>query len=91
MPELLVQPVSRVDGTLKVTGRATYAYEQKVPNAAYGVLVMSSIAKGRITSLDSREAERSKGVVLVMSHLNVPNRNWKNRTVPVLRDARRGG
>ncbi len=72
MPELVGQPISRIDGTLKVTGRATYAYEQKVPNALYGVMVMSSIAKGRITSLDTRDAERAKGVLLVMSHLNVP-------------------
>ena len=72
MPELVGQPISRIDGTLKVTGRATYAYEQKVPNALHGVMVMSSIAKGRIASLDTRDAERAKGVTLVMSHLNVP-------------------
>ena len=35
-------------------------------------MVMSSIAKGRITSLDTSDAERAKGVLLVMSHLNVP-------------------
>ncbi len=72
MPELVGQPISRIDGTLKVTGRATYAYEQKVPNAAYGLLVMSSIAKGRIASLDTRVAEQTKGVLLVMSYLNAP-------------------
>ncbi len=50
MADLIGQPIDRVDGRLKVMGRATYAYEHEVPNAAYAVMVMSTIAKGRITS-----------------------------------------
>ncbi len=70
MPELVGQPIDRIDGRLKVTGRATYAYEHKVPNAAQGVLVVSTVAKGRITEIDSSVAESSKGVLLVMTHKN---------------------
>ncbi|MGA8028978.1 MAG: xanthine dehydrogenase family protein molybdopterin-binding subunit [Bryobacteraceae bacterium] len=72
MENLIRQAINRIDGPLKVTGRATYAYEQQVPNAVYAVLVMSTIAKGRVASIDSRAAERSPGVLLVMTHLNAP-------------------
>jgi xanthine dehydrogenase YagR molybdenum-binding subunit len=72
MDNLIGQPLDRVDGRLKVTGRAPYAYEQAVPNAAYAVMVMSTIAKGRITSMNTQAAERSPGVLLVMTHLNAP-------------------
>ena len=54
------RPHPRIDGPLKTTGRATYAYEHHdvVTNPAYGVIVGSAIGKGRIESmnLDSREA-----------------------------------
>lgn len=65
-------PLDRVDGPLKVTGRATYAYEHQVPGAAFGVLVVSSIAKGRITSIDTSKAAKQTGVLLVMTHENAP-------------------
>lgn len=70
MTNLIGQPMDRVDGRVKVMGRATYAYEHDVPNAVYGALVMSSIAKGRIVSMDTRDAERAPGVLLVMTHAN---------------------
>src|SRR3954451_3690155 len=72
MQELLGQPIDRIDGRLKVTGRATYAYEHKIPNALHAVMVTSTVAKGRIASIDAEEAEASKGVVAVMTHLNAP-------------------
>ncbi|HEX4228863.1 MAG TPA: xanthine dehydrogenase family protein molybdopterin-binding subunit [Bryobacteraceae bacterium] len=72
MEDLIGEPLDRVDGPLKVSGRAPYAYEQKLPAAVYGVMAMSSIAKGRITSIDTRGAERVPGVLWVMTHLNAP-------------------
>lgn len=72
MEDLIGKPLNRIDGRLKVTGRAPYAYEHNVPNVAYGVLVMSTIPKGRIASIDTRAAEKSRGVSLVMTHLNAP-------------------
>jgi xanthine dehydrogenase YagR molybdenum-binding subunit len=62
----------RVEGLAKVTGRAKYSAEFEMPNLAYGYLLLSTIAKGSIKSLDIKEAETSPGVLGVFSHLNVP-------------------
>ena len=47
------QPVSRVDGRLKVTGGATYAAEFEAPRLAHGAIVRSTVANGRIASIDA--------------------------------------
>ena len=65
-------PIDRVDGKAKVTGTATYASEHKVQNMAYGFLVGSTIAKGRIQTIDTKAAERAPGVLAVLSHVNAP-------------------
>jgi xanthine dehydrogenase YagR molybdenum-binding subunit len=49
------QPVSRVDGRQKVTGSATYAAEFDRPGQAYGAIVRSTIANGRIASIEARQ------------------------------------
>ena len=64
------QPVSRVDGRLKVTGGATYAAEFEAPRLAHGAIVRSTVANGRIASIDSAAAERAPGVVAVLTHKN---------------------
>ncbi len=69
---ILGAPLDRVDGRLKVTGKATYAYEHNIPNAVYGALVVSPIANGSISSINTSRAEKAAGVLLVMSHLNAP-------------------
>ncbi len=69
---LIGQPVSRVDGRQKVTGRATYAAEFEVPGLAHGAIVRSTIAHGRIASINSVAAERAAGVVAVLTHRNAP-------------------
>jgi xanthine dehydrogenase YagR molybdenum-binding subunit len=66
------QPVSRVDGRQKVTGGATYAAEFDVPNMAHAAVVRSTIANGRISSIDAAEAERAPGVLVVATHRNAP-------------------
>src|SRR2546421_2644202 len=66
------QPISRVDGRLKVTGGATYAAEFDVPGQAHGAIVRSTIANGRIASIDSAAAERAPGVIAILSHRNAP-------------------
>lgn len=67
------QPIDRVDGRLKVTGGATYAYEyQDGGTPVYGVIVGATIAKGRIADIDTSAAERSPGVLMVMTHRNAP-------------------
>jgi xanthine dehydrogenase YagR molybdenum-binding subunit len=66
------KPVSRVDGRQKVTGTATYAAEFDVPRQAHGAVVRSTVARGRIASIDSAAAERSPGVLAVLTHRNAP-------------------
>jgi xanthine dehydrogenase YagR molybdenum-binding subunit len=67
------KPTDRVDGPLKTTGAAPYAYEQNkaAPNAVYGHVVGAAIAKGRIASMDTSEAKRAPGVLAVISADNV--------------------
>ena len=62
----------RLDGPAKVTGTAPYAYERHdaAPKAAYGWIVGSAIAKGRIASIDTRAAEGAPGVLGVVTHAN---------------------
>ncbi|MEO9150561.1 MAG: xanthine dehydrogenase family protein molybdopterin-binding subunit, partial [Burkholderiaceae bacterium] len=63
----------RVDGRLKVTGSAPYAYEVAESDApAYGFVVGAEVSYGRITRIDSSEAEQVPGVLLVLTHRNVP-------------------
>ena len=69
---LIGAPVSRIDGPLKVQGEATFAAEFVLDNMAYAALAFGTIAKGRIATLDTSEAEAAPGVVLVMTHRNAP-------------------
>lgn len=66
------QPMSRVDGHLKVMGQATYAAEFDLPNLAHAVLVTSTVAKGRMTALETGIAERAEGVLSVLTYQNAP-------------------
>lgn len=70
------QPVHRIDGQLKTTGKAMYAYEWHDPNMAYvyGYPVGSTIAKGRITSMNVDAAKRAPGVLAVVTTLDVGKR-----------------
>jgi len=61
------KPLDRVDGPLKVTGGARYAYEMQQDNVLYGFVVEASIGKGRIKSIDTRAAEKAPGVALVLT------------------------
>lgn len=63
------QPIHRIDGPLKTTGRAVYAYEWHDPNTryAYGYVVGSAIAKGRIRSMDVTAARNAPGVIAVVT------------------------
>lgn len=63
------RPTDRIDGPLKTTGTAPYAYEQHqaVPDAAYGYVVGAAIAKGRIVSMDLSAAKRAPGVIAIVT------------------------
>ncbi|EOJ6001610.1 aldehyde oxidoreductase molybdenum-binding subunit PaoC [Cronobacter sakazakii] len=66
------RPRDRIDGPLKTSGQATYAYEwhDKAPNAAYGHVVGSAIAKGRIVAMDIQAAQQAPGVLTVVTAEN---------------------
>ncbi len=66
------QPVDRIDGPLKTTGSAPYAYERHAaaPDAAYGYVVGATIAKGRILGIDQRAAEAAPGVLAIVTAKN---------------------
>ena len=71
--DLIGRPLDRVDGALKVTGRATYAFEYATQgSAAYGFIVSASIGKGHILAVDARDAQRAPGVLLVLTKDNAP-------------------
>ncbi len=63
--------INRVDGFAKVTGSATYSAEYKTDGVVYACLVGSTIAKGRIKTIDTKKAEWAPGVLAVITHLNV--------------------
>ncbi len=69
---MIGDPVSRVDGRLKVTGAARYSAEWPIDNLAYGVIVQSTVAKGMITAFDTEHARSSPGVVAVYTADNAP-------------------
>ena len=79
--------VPRVDGRAKVTGQARYAAEHQAPDMVYGVVVNSTIAKGRIAALHLDAALAVPGVVQILSHQNRPKTRkldlfYKDMTAP---------
>jgi xanthine dehydrogenase YagR molybdenum-binding subunit len=66
------QPLTRRDGVLKVTGSALYAADHHPPGMLYAVMAVSSVARGRVVSLDVAAAKAHPGVVEVMTPTNKP-------------------
>ena len=87
------QPLLRVDGRAKVTGAARYSAEVQIAGLAYGVLVTSKSARGRILSIETDDAEREPGVLAVITPRNAlrlpdPKVPENDRVVQVLQDDR---
>ncbi|MGC7101742.1 xanthine dehydrogenase family protein molybdopterin-binding subunit [Amycolatopsis lurida] len=85
MNQAVGAPLSRVDGELKVTGRASFAADHHVDGIGYGVIVGSTVGRGRITGIDTRSALGQAGVLEVITHLNAPRlpyRPYRNFLVP---------
>jgi xanthine dehydrogenase YagR molybdenum-binding subunit len=66
------KPLSRIDGPLKVMGKARFAAEVPLDGLTHAALVHSSIARGRIETIEAGEAESAPGVLLVMTYKNAP-------------------
>src|SRR3979411_2254367 len=84
--KVIGQPTDRIDGPLKTTGRAPYAYERHdvAPNQAYGYVVGSAIAKGRIASIDMTAAKAASGVLAIVTEENAAKRVKGNRNAATL-------
>jgi len=85
--KVIGRPTDRIDGPLKTTGRAPYAYERHdaVPNQAYGVILGSGIAKGRIAAMDTSAAKAAPGVIAVVNAANAgPHVKAKAHTAKML-------
>jgi xanthine dehydrogenase YagR molybdenum-binding subunit len=67
--KVIGRPADRIDGPLKTTGTAPYAYERHdvAPNQAYGYVVGAGIAKGRIASMDLEAARNAPGVLALVT------------------------
>lgn len=72
MSPIVGRPVPRVDGRDKVTGAAAYAADVQVPGLLHGFLVMSTVARGRVTGIGTVAAEDAPGVVAVFTHRSMP-------------------
>jgi xanthine dehydrogenase YagR molybdenum-binding subunit len=57
---------------LKVAGKARFAAEIPFPDLTYAALCFSTIARGRVTSIETTDAKAAPGVLLVMTHENAP-------------------
>ncbi len=69
------QPISRVDGRLKVTGGARYSADIPLAGLAHGAIIHSSIANGRTVSIETTSAQRAPGVLAVFTYHNMPRMN----------------
>ncbi|HZM76435.1 MAG TPA: molybdopterin cofactor-binding domain-containing protein, partial [Candidatus Limnocylindrales bacterium] len=79
---MIGQPINRVDGPLKVSGQATYAYEQwEAGQPLYGFILGATIGRGRITAIDTIRAEQSPGVRLVMTYRDAPAQGTRDVSI----------
>src|SRR3981189_1207412 len=69
------QPISRVDGRLEVPGGARYTADIPLAAVAHAAIVYSAIASGGIVSIDTAAAENAPGVLVVLTHKNMPRMN----------------
>src|SRR3990170_6186695 len=84
--KVIGRPIDRIDGPLKTTGTAPYAYERPdvVPNQAYGYVVGSAIAKGRIRAMDIARAKSASGVLAIVTADNAGKLGKGQRNVAKL-------
>lgn len=81
------QPHDRIDGPLKTTGHAPYAYEHHdvAAGAAYGQVVGAGIGKGRVAAMDLDAARRSPGVLAIVTAENAGTlHNSERNAAPLL-------
>jgi len=67
------KPVQEYTGYKKVTGKATYCFDYRIPNMLHAKLLRAPHARAKIVSIDCSEAKALPGVELVMCHRNFPH------------------
>jgi xanthine dehydrogenase YagR molybdenum-binding subunit len=72
-------PLDRADGRLKVTGGAMYAGDRSPEHLAHGFVIASTVARGRIVSIDARAANAAPGVLAIITHENAPRVNAEKK------------
>lgn len=77
---LIGKPLDRVDGPAKVSGRAIYTGDSLASGMLHAVVVPSTVANGRIRSIDESAARAAEGVVEIMTHRNAPRVNARKTT-----------
>jgi xanthine dehydrogenase YagR molybdenum-binding subunit len=75
MSGVIGQEVTRVEGPAKVTGSARYSGEIALPGLAHAAIVGAGVASGRITAIDTAQAEQAGGVIAVLTHHDLPKVN----------------
>jgi len=76
--------INRVEGHLKVMGKAKYASEFPVPNKVYGQGINSTIAKGEIIGIDTSAAEKVKGVLKIITYKNAEKLKGYDQEMPFI-------
>jgi xanthine dehydrogenase YagR molybdenum-binding subunit len=80
------KPLDRVDGRLKVTGAARFAGDFWHDRMAEAVAITSTVARGKIISIDTASAKRVPGVLAIYTNENAPSLQ-----TPRVGDAQTGG
>jgi len=73
------KPIARIEGRAKVMGRARFAAEYPIRGVVHAVPVLSTVSSGRISAIDTAEAQASPGVLKVLTHLNAPKLPYLQR------------
>ncbi|MGV7211403.1 xanthine dehydrogenase family protein molybdopterin-binding subunit [Oxalobacteraceae bacterium A2-2] len=86
-PVSIGTPQPRIDGRAKVTGEARYAAEYFADGLVYGVVVSSTIARGRISGFEQQDTLAAPGVIAILTHENRPRLRsfdifYKDMTAP---------
>ena len=70
--KVIGKPTDRIDGPLKTTGTAPYAYERHdaLPDIAYGYVLGAGVAKGRIAAMELSRAKAAPGVLAIVTAQN---------------------
>jgi xanthine dehydrogenase YagR molybdenum-binding subunit len=72
--------IDRIEGPLKVTGRAPYEYDEwNSGQPLYGFIVGASIGHGSITRIDTARAEQARGVRRVLTYRDIAGQHLPDK------------